>query len=352
MDTPSTTDYTKTNINGLPATYVLTKNPNDPAGGLYVIAKVLDVPIHDDHGDTKDENDNSINVNPIRVPHSYMLYNYNETPLHLCDHACILTQYRCNNHSLQHRTIDISKGAYSKEEIDWYADPESEIPEPKRLVMIPMLRCFLCGDFQKKEDDIYFESSGQHTCGYRYCAECRPYFMKSLYKSIAPIIKFRQNYDKWRNSRDNREEIPFIWVARTRRDENGNRIVGGKTPHRYTKWRIINWVAKIHNFLRISPEDKISIIEEKESGLLCEQIDGEEIINFEYYTITKLVPLRDIYITNLALLNADADADTDAEYDPNNDDPLNKYSDEEQRDMFKMALARGIVTINVNANYY
>jgi hypothetical protein len=30
-------------------------------------------------------------------------------------------------------------------------------------------------------------------------------------------------------------------------------------------------------------------------------------------------------------------ADTDTEYDPNNDDPLNKYSDKEQRAMFKAA---------------
>ena len=54
------------------------------------------------------------------------------------------------------------------------------------------------------------------------------------------------------------------------------------------------------------------------------------VVDFEYATISKLVPLRDVYITNLGLF-------TDPEYDPNNDDPLNKYSDKEQREMLKVA---------------
>jgi hypothetical protein len=49
-----------------------------------------------------------------------------------------------------------------------------------------------------------------------------------------------------------------------------------------------------------------------------------------------LVPLRDIYIKNLALLADNAD-NADFEYDPNMDDPLNKYSDKEQREMFNAA---------------
>jgi hypothetical protein len=100
-------------------------------------------------------------------------------------------------------------------------------------------------------------------------------------------------------------------------------------------------VARKHEFPRISPIDNETVIIEEEDSLVCEQIelvDGVDVAEFDYATITKLVPLRDIYITNLVLL-ADRvnNADTDTEYDPNNDDPLNKYSDKEQRAMFKAA---------------
>jgi hypothetical protein len=217
--------------------------------------------------------------------------------------------------------------------MNWYADPESKIPGPKRLVMICMLRCYLCGDFEKTVDDIYYEGAGEHIFGYRYCTECRPYFLESLYKAIIPIMKFRRNYEAWVDSSDNTLPKPFIWVARTRRDDNGRRIVGGNTPHRYTKWRVLNWVAQKHDFPRISPIDNETVISEEEDSLVCEQIelvDGVDAAEFECATISKLVPLRDIYITNLALL-------ADPEYDPNKDDPLNKYSDKEQREMFYAA---------------
>jgi hypothetical protein len=55
----------------------------------------------------------------------------------------------------------------------------------------------------------------------------------------------------------------------------------------------------------------------------------------ESATVTKLVPLRDIYIVNLPLLADPAVLN----YDPNIDDPLNKYSDKEQRAMFAAAAA-------------
>jgi len=328
---------TRTDINGFPAKYVLTKNPNDPTGVSCVLAKVLDIPDISDVSETTHQHPNT-----IRIPHSYTSYDFSETPLHLCDPANLVTQYRRSDPNLAHRTIDISKHKHTHEEMEWYADPESKIPEPKRLVMISMLRCYLCGDFKKTVDDIYYEGVDEHTYGYRYCTECRPYFMESLYKSITPIMKFRREYEAWVASSDNTLPKPFIWVARTRRDENGRRIVGGNAPYRYTKWRILNWVAHKHEFPRISPTDNQTVIIEEEYSLVCEQIelvDGVDVVEFEYATISKLVPLRDIYITNLALLADQTDqADqTDPEYDPNNDDPLNKYSDKEQREMFKSA---------------
>ena len=218
--------------------------------------------------------------------------------------------------------------------MEWYADPESKIPQPRRLVMISMLRCYLCGDFQNSEDDIHYEGVGEHTFGYRYCNECQPYFLGSLYKAIAPVIRFRRDYEAWLASTDKQvHTYPFMWVARTRRDKNGERIIKGNTPYLYTKWRIINWVTCKHEISRVSLDDGETVIEKEEDCLTCEQVESVQVNDLEYAKITKLVPVRDIYITNLPLLADSADP----EYDPNNDDPLNKYSEKEQREMFAAA---------------
>lgn len=322
---------TATNINGFPAKYVLTKNPNDATGQSYVVAKVLDIP----EGHVSD----ATHPNPIRIPSSYMTYDYSDTPLHLCDPASLLTQYRRSDHNLAHRVIDVSKNAYTEDEMQWYADPEAKIPPPMRLVMIYMLRCYLCGDFQKTDDDIHYEGVGQHTMGYRYCTECRPHFLESLYKTITPILKFRREYEAWLASADKTvHERPFIWVARTRRDENGERIVKGNAPYTYTKWRVINWITHKYKFPRISPHDDEIVIHEEEDSIVCEQIEEVIMDDSESATITKLVPLRDIYIVNLPLLADHADP-VMLDYDPNNNDPLNQYSDKEQRAMFAAAAA-------------
>ena len=130
---------TKTDINGLPATYVLAKNPSDPSGESYVVAKVLDIPSVSETTHTHTHTHSR--PNPVRVPSSYISYNFSETPLHLCDPVSLVTQYRRGDTNLAHRTIDISKKVYTDEEMSWYVDPESKIPPPRRLVMIAMLRC-------------------------------------------------------------------------------------------------------------------------------------------------------------------------------------------------------------------
>lgn len=321
-------DSTTTTINGLPAKYVLTKNPSDTTGESYIVAKVLDVPERDVSDAT--------HPNPIRIPSSYIAYNFAETPLHLCDPAHLVTQYRRGDDSLQHRVVDTSRNTYSEEEMQWYADPESKIPAPMRLVMIEMLRCYLCGNYQKTEDDIHYESVGEDTFGYRYCTECQPYFLGSLYKTIVPVLKFRRDYEAWLASTDKTiHNRPFIWVARTRRDENGQRVIKGNAPYMYTKWQVVNWVSCKHKFPRVSPDEGEMVNNEEEDSLLCEQVEHVLVDGFEYSTITKLVPLRDIFIVNLPLLAHPAEL----EYDPNTDDPLNKYSDKEQREMFTGALA-------------
>jgi hypothetical protein len=310
---------------GLSTSYVLAKNPRDPTGLTYVIAKVVDVPEMSGNAVSR-----TIHPNTINVPHSYMTYDFSETPLHLCDPGSLFTQHRCGDRNLPHRTIDLTKNTHLQSEIAWYEDPDSQIPSPSRLVMISQTRCYLCGDFQKTDDDIHFEGVGEHTYGYRYCTDCRPYFIKSLYKGIIPVLHFRHKYEEWIKSHDHQSPMPFVWVARTRRDNSGKRIVGGNIPYRYTKWRVINWVSKKHNFPRISREDGVSVIDVEESSLICEEINESGTFSFEMETLTKLVPLMDMYITNIGQLS-------DPEYNPNNDDPLNKYSYEEQLEMFRIA---------------
>lgn len=317
----------KTDIHGIPASYVLAKDPRDPSGQTGIVVKVLDVPTQ------RDESTISSPPPSIRVPHSYLIHDYSETPLHLCDPTKLITQHRCSNHSLPYRVIDILKQTHTLDEMKWYADPDSKIPKPFHLVFVPKLKCYLCGDYQETDDDIHYEGVGQHTFGYRFCTDCKPYFMKSIYKAIAPIIQFRRNYEEWVNSHDSTTPRPFVWVARTRRDENGNRIVKRGVPYKYTKWNVLCWIAEKVELPRICPEDGETIITIKEDSLLCEQVEGKEVVGFDYTSITKSVPLRDIYITNLGLLGENADP----EYDPNNDDPLNKYSEKEQSEMFERA---------------
>jgi hypothetical protein len=336
-------DPTSTTINGIPAKYVLAKNPSDATGESYLVAKVLDLPDTPTPDTRGQDGSDATHPNPIRIPSSYIAYNFSETPLHLCDPAHLVTQYRRGDHNLQHRVVDTSRNSYTDEEMKWYADPESKIPEPRRLVMVSMLRCYLCGDFQKSEDDIHYEGVGEHTFGYRYCNECQPYFLGSLYKAIAPILKFRREYEAWLASTDKQVHThPFIWVSRTRRDKNGERIIKGNTPYLYTKWRIINWVTCKNKISRVSLDDSETVIEKEEDCLTCEQVESVQINDYEYAKITKLVPVRDIYITNFLLLADSADSANSAnsanpEYDPNSDDPLNKYSEKEQREMFAAA---------------
>ena len=85
-------DYTKTDINGFPARYVLTRDPTDPTGTASIVVKVIDT-------------SSSSSSNP-RPPILNPLYNFSETPLHLQDQSKFITQYRLGDHSLPHRRIN------------------------------------------------------------------------------------------------------------------------------------------------------------------------------------------------------------------------------------------------------
>lgn len=326
-------DYTKTDINGLPARYVLTKDPNDPTGTASIVVKVIDT-------------DAFRNQNP-RPPILNPLYNFNETPLHLQDHTKLITQHRLGDHSLPHRVINPEH--YTKEEMEWYI--KGEIPaSPMSICMTYAKKCYLCGDFQENQEDMRFESAGQHPFGYKFCKDCEPYFRRDMHDrlQLSCIWELRLAYEKWCQDvtstyyTNNSVEKPagqFIWVNRTRRDENGARDMASKRPYKYTKWRIINWVPKKFQMVHYDETTK-EVVQSEEYGLVVEQIDTEEqiqiqnqnVVGGEYMTLTKIVPLYDILAINFDIgtpgtPNRLKNLNT---YDPNIDDPLNKYTYEDK----------------------
>jgi hypothetical protein len=307
-------DYTKTDINGLPAKYVLAKHPSDPEGG-YVVAKVIDV------------------ANPPRPPIN-PLYNFNTTPEHLTDPSKFIIQHRLGDHSLPYRRIDPE--LYTDEEKNWYTT--GILSRPIRAVMIYQLKCYCCGDFQISDDDIHWESIDvENRLGYKYCSNCKPYFRQAMFKTLAPIWVFRLKYEEWRDQNNVNLEKPFIWVHRTRRDAEGKRDVLGNSPYKYTKWRVLSWVTVKHDMPHPN-HDGTSVVDDPEDCITIEQISEIIVNGGEYYTLTKLVSVMDVLITNQGML------DDPNNYDPNIDDPLNKYTHEEKVQIVKEARRNAVLS--------
>lgn len=307
-------DYTKTDINGLPAKYVLAKHPSDPEGG-YVVAKVIDVP------------------NPPRPPIN-PLYNFNTTPEHLTDPSKFIIQHRLGDHSLPYRRIDPE--LYTDEEKNWYTT--GILSRPIRAVMIYQLKCYCCGDFQISDDDIHWESIDvENRLGYKYCSNCKPYFRQAMFKTLAPIWVFRLKYEEWRDQNNVNLEKPFIWVHRTRRDAEGKRDVLGNSPYKYTKWRVLSWVTVKHDMPHPN-HDGTSVVDDPEDCITIEQISEIIVNGGEYYTLTKLVSVMDVLITNQGML------DDPNNYDPNIDDPLNKYTHEEKVQIVREARRNAVLS--------
>jgi hypothetical protein len=313
-------DYTKTDINGLPARYVLAKNPRDTEGG-YVVAKVIDVPNPDSEASVSES---IYNINPPRPPIN-PLYNFNTTPEHLEDPSKFIIQHRLGNRDLPYRRIDPE--LYTDEEKTWYTS--GILPSQIREVMIYQLKCYCCGDFQISDDDIHWESTDyENRLGYKYCSSCKPYFRQAIFKTLAPIWVFRLKYEEWRNKNNLNLERPFIWVHRTRRDAEGKRDVLGSSPYIYTKWRIINWVPKKFSMVHYDETTK-EVVRAEEYGVVVEQIDEQpNIVNDEYMCLTKIVPIYDILAINYDINtpNTQNTLKNLSTYDPNKDDPLNKYT--------------------------
>ncbi len=323
-------DYIKTNINGLAASYVLANDPRDLTGESCVVIKVLDIPDY-----TPDTSPRC--VNPIRQP-LHVVNNFSDTPLHLCDPAKLVTQHRLRDNELTYRKIEPHK--YTAGEIEWYNT--GKIPPPMRMVMISMRKCYLCGDFQEFDSDIQFESTGEHRMGYNYCISCEHYFRKALFKTLAPIWHHRIEHEAWRDSlslMSTNTKRPFIWVHRTRYDEAGIRDYTSSRPYRYTKWHIINWVTHEHKIPRLDPSTSSTSSAEATSDHVEDCIWAEQYPETEtdYQTINKLVSVKDVFITNLGLI-------TDPNYNPNLDDPMNKYTGDQIHQMIDEAKKTALFT--------
>jgi hypothetical protein len=256
----------------------------------------------------------------------------------------------------------INPDNYTEEEMKWYVTGKIP-PHPMSMCMTFAKKCYLCGDFQEHEDDMCFESSGKHPFGYKFCKDCEPYFRRDMRErlKLSCIWELRLAYEEWRNfmqstytytststststshehekpttttttTTTTKPENPFIWVNRTRRDENGQRDMVSKLPYRYTKWRIIDWVPKKFEMPHYD-ETTCQVTRAEEYGVVVEQLDTDEqanMLNNEYMCLTKIVPIYDILAINFDMKTKTLK--NLSTYDPNEDDPLNKYTYQEKR---------------------
>lgn len=227
------------------------------------------------------------------------------TPLHLCDPSKLITQHRLGNHELPHRTID--PRLYDECEIQWYG--AGVLPPPMYMCFIIANKCYLCGD---SSDDIHGECTENFKEGYRFCGACVPYFRQALYKTLAPIWRFRLE-----SERADRRRSP-LWVHRTRRDESGksDRTNSGR-PFRYTRWFVSSWITR-KSINRCDPS-----VKPFEEDLVCveewmDHDDNDEIRSVSgAEPMSKTVSVMDVFFANRGSL-------TDPNYDPNVDDPLNQ----------------------------
>lgn len=245
-------------------------------------------------------------VRVLNVPAENGAINVNpDTPLHLCDPSKLITQHRLGNHELPHRTIDPTM--YDDSEIEWYGT--GVLPPPMYMCFIMANKCYLCGD---SSDDIHGEFTENFSEGYRFCSACVPYFRQALYKTLAPIWRFRLQ-----SERAEKRRSP-MWVHRTRRDETGksDRTNSGR-PFRYTRWFVSSWITR----KSINKHDPS--VEPFEEDIICVEEWMNHDDNEELRAVSKAEPMSkcvsvmDVFFANRGSL-------TDPNYDPNVDDPLNQ----------------------------
>lgn len=287
--------------------------------GHYITAEVIggsEIPVVFQMGEQAlDEPQAGADLPAVDGPTQSNDTNNSNDPSNLNDTNYFIVQQRCSDPALPLRIINPT--LYGEDELSWYSDPKPKIPEPMRLVMILVKRCYLCGDMQSADNSIHQEHVGEHPYGYRFCTDCKPYFRRALFDNIAPIWRFRLQYEAPLAIGTRYERSP-VWIARTRYDaDTGARIRTGPAPYTYTLWTIVRWVV-------LPYVDKYRV-EHDPTYAGCE--DCLIVADGEY---TKLVSVKDIFIANYGSIATPA-------YDPNTDDPLNKYSKSEQTALFELA---------------
>lgn len=151
---------------------------------------------------------------------------------------------------------------------------------PMRKVMCHIGKCDFCDRIVGSENLNQEYTDINNKLGYFYCKDCTDIFEESLKRTGVEKIWYLRK-------RQTIEDRYCIWVPRTRRDENGNRIKYG--PYKFEKWMIYGWYAYEH-------KDENDILK---PHVICE--------NEEF---NKLVPIDFINELN---------PENDTEYNPNDD---------------------------------
>ena len=151
---------------------------------------------------------------------------------------------------------------------------------PLRKVMCHIGKCDFCDKIVGPAAIHQEYTDLENHLGYFYCDKCEDVFTETLKRTgIRSIWYLRE-----RRSEEHKYDI---WVPRTRRDENGNRINNG--PYIFEKWMIYGWYAYDHN---------------DENGILKPHVVCDNGI------LNKLVPVDFILELN---------PENDLEYNPNDD---------------------------------
>ena len=150
---------------------------------------------------------------------------------------------------------------------------------PWRKVMCSITTCDFCNR-NVGVDNIKQEMTDlDNRMGYFYCNECEPRMLACLkYSGTSTIWYLRERGNNY-----------WVWIPRTRRDENGKKINYG--PFVYEKWQIKGWYA--HQKAEENGWDLVPHV-------VCENKD----------MLFKSVPVSTILKCN---------PENDPEYNPNND---------------------------------
>jgi len=152
---------------------------------------------------------------------------------------------------------------------------------PWRKVMCSISTCDFCNR-NVGVDHINQEMTDiDNRMGYFYCEECEPRMIACLkYSGTSSIWYLRERNGGYYNN--------WVWIPRTRRNENGKRITYG--PFIYEKWQIKGWYAH-----QMSEENGWDLV----PHVVCENNE-----------LSKSVPVSTILKCN---------PENDPQYNPNND---------------------------------